>query len=218
MTICGIDEAGRGPIAGPVTAAAVILGNHFPVHLLNDSKKLSAGRRAYCEKIILEQADAVGIGWVSHLVIDRINILQASLLAMQKAFAGMVRTLQRISDERSCGFDVSAAPSQHAASLLHDMQEAYFIVYADGNHAPNLMLENTRVTAESVIKGDSLVPEIMAASIIAKTARDRWMLKASEKYPHWAFEKHKGYPTAQHKSLCREYGLSPIHRKSFRIF
>jgi len=217
MTICGIDEAGRGPIAGPVTASAVILGKGFPVHLLNDSKKLSLNKREACEEIILEQADAVGIGWVSHLEIDRINILQASLLAMQKAFAGMVRALEKIADY-SCRTEASDEARRDAAHMLYDMRKSNFIVYADGAHAPELMLDKLPITVESVIKGDSLVPDIMAASIIAKTARDRWMLKASEKYPHWAFEKHKGYPTALHKSLCREHGLSPIHRKSFRIF
>lgn len=184
--ICGLDEAGRGPIAGPVTAAAVILSQDFPVELLRDSKRLSANRRAALESLILEESLAFGIGWCSPREIDRINILQASLKAMQRAY--------------------QAASSQ----LSTDYRITYVLV--DGNQFPE-----TENHMYAIVKGDAMVPEIMAASILAKQARDRWMIKASQRYVEWQFAKHKGYPTALHKQLCAEHGLSPIHRTSFRI-
>jgi ribonuclease HII len=184
--ICGLDEAGRGPIAGPVTAAAVVLPQGFPVDVLRDSKRLSPKRRRNIETIIRSGCIAFGIGWCSPREIDRINILQASLRAMERAY-------------------------QAAAALL---PPDYWIVHVliDGNQFPRI---DDHMYA--IVKGDAMVPEIMAASILAKQARDRWMLKASQRYVHWQFEKHKGYPTAEHRRLCSEYGLSPIHRKSFRI-
>lgn len=184
--ICGLDEAGRGPIAGPVTAAAVILSQDFPVELLRDSKRLSANRRAVLESLILEASLAFGIGWCSPREIDRINILQASLKAMQRAY------------QAAC------------SHLSSDYRISYVLV--DGNQFPE-----TQQHMYAIVKGDAMVPEIMAASILAKQARDRWMLGASQRYVHWQFEKHKGYPTALHKQLCAEHGLCPIHRRSFRI-
>jgi ribonuclease HII len=183
--ICGIDEVGRGPIAGPVTAAAVILHEDFPVDLLDDSKKLSAKKRALLDVMIREQALAWGIGWVSPKSIDEMNILQASLLAMERAYGTMCRTF---------GID--------------DAQ----LLLIDGNTFPHM---NHHMAA--VIKGDGAVPEIMAASIIAKEARDRWMVRIAERFPQWEFERHKGYPTKRHKALCLSHGISPIHRTSFRI-
>lgn len=182
--IIGIDEAGRGPLAGPVTAAAVILPPDFPLELLSDSKKLTEKKRLAAEIVIKEKAIAWKVSWASPKTIDTINILQASLLAMQRAFYGL-------------------------PYLLPDNS----LVLVDGNTLPDLPCP-----AEAIIKGDSLIPEIMAASILAKCARDRWMEKAAERYPEWNFEKHKGYPTALHRQKCREYGLTPIHRKSFKIF
>lgn len=182
--IIGIDEAGRGPLAGPVTAAAVILPRDFPIEILNDSKKLSEKKRLAAELLIKEKAVTWKVAWASPKTIDTINILQASLLAMQRAFYG----LKNIPYNRCT-------------------------VLVDGNMLPELPCP-----AEAIIKGDSLIPEIMAASILAKCARDRWMEKAAEIYPEWNFEKHKGYPTALHRQRCREYGLTPIHRISFKIF
>jgi ribonuclease HII len=177
---CGIDEAGRGPIAGPVTAAAVILPPDFPVEILGDSKALSAARRRRAEVVIKEKAIAWGIGWASHEEIDRINILQASLLAMSRAV--------------------------EALALRPDH------LLVDGLFCPACGIPGT-----AIVRGDSTVPEIMAASILAKTARDAWMEAYALKEPAYHFEKHKGYPTAEHRRLVLQLGPSAIHRRSFRV-
>ena len=182
--ICGIDEAGRGPLAGPVCAAAVILGDLMDHTDLKDSKQLSPVRRERIAAYIISEAAAVGIGWSWPEEIDRINIHQASLLAMQRAF--------------------EALPSE--APLVS-------IVLVDGKFIPVLPRP-----AEAIIKGDATVPEISAASIVAKVARDRWMLRYSWIESKWSFETHKGYPTVKHRELCRLHGLSPIHRRSFKIY
>lgn len=184
MACIGIDEAGRGPLAGPVTAAAVILPDSFPRELLRDSKKLSPPRRIILAQIIKEKAESWAIGWASHLTIDQCNIHRATLLAMERAFC-----------------------------LLHCRRKWDIPVLVDGAHAPPL--DHQEIHA--VVRGDASVPEIMAASILAKTARDRWMEQAAQRYPHWGFEVHKGYPTKSHRQRCIEHGLSPIHRRSFRI-
>lgn len=178
--ICGIDEAGRGPLAGPVTAAAVILPPDFPFSILADSKKLSEKQRNAILPIILEKASAYGLGWVWHFEIDRINIHRASLLAMERAF-----------------LDLPVRP---------------FRALADGKFYPRLP-----VPGEAVVGGDGLIPEIMAASILAKTARDRWMVRHSWLEPGYDFEKHKGYPTLGHRNLCITLGPSSIQRMSFSI-
>ena len=182
--ICGIDEAGRGPLAGPVCAAAVILGELINRDALKDSKQLSAGSRERIAAHIISEAAAVGIGWAWPEEIDRINIHHASLLAMQRAF--------------------EALPSNSPVVSM---------VLVDGKFTPPLPRP-----AEAIIKGDATVPEISAASIVAKVARDRWMLRYSWIESKWSFETHKGYPTVKHRELCRLYGLSPIHRRSFKIY
>jgi ribonuclease HII len=180
MVICGIDEAGRGPLAGPVTAAAVILGKGFPLEILNDSKKLTEKRRDAAMELIFERAVAWGIGWASSAEIDEINILQASLLAMRRAY-----------------LDMGAEPG---------------LAIIDGLFAPDIPCK-----AEPRVKADATVPEVMAASILAKTARDRMMLRYSWIYPEWDYEGHKGYPTKAHRERIALYGPSPIQRKSFRV-
>ena len=176
--ICGIDEAGRGPLAGPVTAAAVILPAQYPSGLLADSKKMTARQRDISRKWILENAVSYAVGWVSPETIDKINIHHASLLAMKRAF-----------------------------HLLHIKPE---LVLVDGKFIPQLPVE-----CRAIIKGDTLIPEIQAASILAKTERDMLMVEYSKLYPQYRFDKHKGYPTKEHRILIREFGYSPIHRKSF---
>ncbi|MCK5201366.1 MAG: ribonuclease HII [Spirochaetales bacterium] len=178
--VCGIDEAGRGPIAGPVTAAAVILPTQFPYNILDDSKALSALKREAAVGIIMDQAVAYGVGWVWPSEIDSINIHHASLLAMKRAF-----------------------------SILKVKPD---FVMVDGKFIPDIE-SNT----SAIVKGDIKIREIQAASILAKTARDRWMIRYSWLDPRYGFERHKGYPTADHRKKCRELGLSSIHRKSFRI-
>ena len=178
--LCGIDEAGRGPLAGPVCAAAVILPPDFPVGTLADSKALSAPRRESAAALIRERALAWALGWASPLEIDRLNILAASMLAMQRAYASLGREAD--------------------------------LVLVDGNRIPALS-----VACRSVIRGDSLVPAIMAASIMAKTARDRIMERYDCLYPEYGYARHKGYPTREHRELCLRLGASPIQRVTFRV-
>jgi ribonuclease HII len=181
--ICGIDEAGRGPLAGPVTAAAVILPPEFPFELLNDSKRLSEKKRDRAAEVIRREALAWSVAWVSPRTIDALNIHRASLLAMKRAFYSLPLEMRRGST-----------------------------VLADGKFPPEV-----DVPVRAVIGGDSRVYEIMAASILAKTARDAWMIKAAAVYPGWGFERHKGYPTREHRHICSLRPLTPIHRRSFTI-
>jgi len=189
--ICGIDEAGRGPLAGPVCAAAVILSEDFPLKLLNDSKKLTSSRRGEARKIIFEKALAWGIGWADHIEIDKINILQASLLAMQRAFEDM---MNKASEKK----------------LLLSIENVNAIV--DGIYIPKI-----HVPCVAMIKADTKVPEVMAASILAKTERDIYMEKMAELYPQYGYDKHKGYPTIAHRQAVKKYGASPIQRLSFKV-
>ena len=180
--VCGIDEAGRGPLAGPVCAAAVILGDDFPLALLNDSKKLTKEQLHKAEKVIKERSIAWSVALATAREIDRINILQASLLAMKRAY-------EKLSKE----YPIELAK-------------------VDGNQKPSLSCATI-----AIVKGDATEPEIMAASILAKCARDRYMVLADKKWPLYNFAKHKGYPTKEHRDACLYYGLSPIHRRSFHI-
>ena len=184
--LCGIDEAGRGPLAGPVTAAAVILPEEFPIWMLDDSKKLSAAVREKLKELIFRSAAAWGLGWVSETEIDEINIHNASLLAMKRAFEAM---------------NLSAFPRHPKIRAV-----------ADGLFVPNIA-----VPCEALVKADSIVPEVMAASIIAKTARDRLMEYYSIFYPEYGYEKHKGYPTRAHREAVIRCGPSPIQRLSFSV-
>ncbi|MCL2764955.1 MAG: ribonuclease HII [Treponema sp.] len=187
MIICGIDEAGRGPLAGPVCAAAVILKSNFPLHILNDSKKMTSAHRDNARHIICNEALAWGIGWASHTEIDSINILQASLLAMKRAFDCMLKKY-------------SLPPDANITAI------------ADGKFAPCLGIMCT-----AMIKADAKVPEVMAASILAKTERDNYMDEMAKLYPQYGYEKHKGYPTKAHRQAVIEYGPSPIQRISFKV-
>lgn len=176
--IAGADEAGRGPLVGAVVAAAVILDEDNPIEGLNDSKKLTAAKR---EKLAVEiklKAKAWAVASVSPDEIDRINILQASLLAMKQA--------------------------------IEALQIAPDIALVDGNKTPIL---DCRV--EAIVKGDSKVAAISAASILAKVERDEQMQQLHQQYPQYEFDRHKGYPTKVHMALLQEHGACPEHRKSF---
>ncbi|WP_010261551.1 ribonuclease HII [Treponema primitia] len=185
--ICGLDEAGRGPLAGPVCAAAVVLPGDFNRSILGDSKKLSEKQRETSRPLIMEGALAWGIGWASHEEIDEINILQASLLAMKRAFEAML----------------AAYPGLDAASL-----EAI----VDGLYVPDIP-----IPCKALVKADGQIPEVMAASILAKTARDREMDRYAKLYPQYGYEKHKGYPTKAHREAVLRFGPSPIQRLKFRV-
>ncbi len=180
--VCGLDEAGRGPLAGPVLAAAVVLPSDFPIEILGDSKQLSEKQRIEAEIIIKEQSLAWAVACATAQEIDQINILQASLLAMKRAYE-----------------KVKAHISVDTALV-------------DGNQRPSL-----DCTVQAIIKGDATIPEIMAASILAKNQRDRYMVLCDAKWPLYRFAKHKGYPTKEHREACLLYGISPIHRKTFSI-
>ena len=183
--LCGLDEAGRGPLAGPVCAAAVILSGGFPLEILGDSKKLKPAAREKARIIICRGALAWGIGWASAAEIDEINIHKASLLAMKRAFEAMA-------------FQPAFSGGIRAV--------------ADGLFIPDIP-----VPCEALVKADSLIPEVMAASILAKTARDRLMEYYGLFYPQYGYEKHKGYPTKAHRQAILSWGPSPIQRKSFRV-
>ena len=179
MIVAGIDEAGRGPLAGPVVCAAVILPDAYHLPGINDSKKLSATRRETLFDEIQLQALAFSIVFVGRDEIDTINILQATLLGMSRAIA-----------------QLSISPN---------------LALIDGNRLPKELLCN----AQAVIKGDSIHPCIMAASILAKVSRDRYMQALHSSYPQFGFDQHKGYPTPSHLQALREHGICPEHRLSY---
>jgi ribonuclease HII len=198
--VCGIDDAGRGPLAGPVAAASVILPDDFPREYLNDSKKLSEKNRLIAEKIIIERA-LWGIAFASHEEIDEINILQASLLAMKRAFADMCGKLA-VDGER-----VGIKDVMRNNACIH--------IIVDGNKIP--AIEDSLIQKiDAVVKADASVYEVMAASILVKCARDRLMIEYANFYPAYGYEKHKGYPTKAHRTICREIGPSPIQRRTFK--
>lgn len=178
---CGCDEAGRGCLAGPVVAAAVILPQDFSHPLLNDSKKLSDKQRRFLRPIIEQNAIAYCVGFVSNQEIDKINILQASFLAMNRAVEGL---------------------KQKPELLL-----------IDGNRFNN----KTDIAFQCIVKGDSLYQSIAAASILAKTYRDDYMLNLHKEFPKYHWDKNMGYPTKQHRQAIIENGISPFHRKSFNL-
>ncbi|MDR0497175.1 MAG: ribonuclease HII [Treponema sp.] len=190
--LCGIDEAGRGPLAGPVCAAAVILPENFSVNLLADSKKLTPAARETAKNVICREAVAWGIGWASAAEIDEINILKASLLAMKRAFNLMCENNTEI--------------------FYHGVTERETKIKAiiDGLHIPDIP-----VPCEALVKADNIIPAVMAASILAKTARDRLMEYYSIFCPLYGYEKHKGYPTKAHREAILRFGPSPIQRMSF---
>ena len=177
--IAGVDEVGRGPLAGPVVAAAVILDPNNPIEGLIDSKKISGKKREVLAEVIRENALSWSIGRAEFDEIDRLNIHYATLLAMKRAVEGL--------------------------SIEPDL------VKVDGKFCPDIALP-----AEAIIKGDSKVAQISAASIIAKVARDAEMSNMDHIYPNYGFAKHMGYPTKFHLGALEKYGVTPIHRRSFK--
>jgi len=183
MGVCGIDEAGRGPIAGPVTAAAVVLPERPSDRLLAvlaDSKALTPQERSRAAELIKDQAEAWALGWSWPEEIDRLNIHRATLLAMRRALGG-----------------------------IYPVPE---LLLVDGLFVPDCPMP-----ARAIVRGDQKNHAIMAASILAKTERDLWMIAYAELESRYGFEIHKGYPTRMHRMRAKRYGPSPIHRRSFRI-
>ena len=181
--MAGVDEAGRGPLAGPVVAAAVILDPRRPVTGLKDSKALDPGRREALARAIRARALAWALGWSDAGEIDALDILQATLLAMRRALQGLA---------------------------IHPCR-----AQVDGNRCPSIAGLGFDCAVEAVVRGDTRVAAISAASILAKTARDAWMRRAAEAYPQYGFARHKGYPTPQHLRLLAEHGPCRLHRQSF---
>lgn len=176
--LCGVDEAGRGPLAGDVYAAAVILPEDCDIQGLDDSKKISEHRREKLFKEIKEKSLCWCIATASVEEIEKYNILKASLLAMKRAVEGL------------------------------SQQPEYVLV--DGNKLPNIS-----IPAECLVKGDAKSASVAAASILAKVARDNYMTEQAKLYPNYAFEKHKGYGTEEHRKRLLQFGKCPIHRPSF---
>jgi ribonuclease HII len=183
VLIAGVDEAGRGPLAGPVFAAAVILHPRRNVRGLRDSKELDAPTRAMLARQIRSRALAWAIGWADAGEIDVLDILQASLLAMRRALLGLPIT------------------PGHAR--------------VDGNRCPAVSMLGFSCSVEAIVRGDALVAEISAASILAKTSRDAWMTRVALAYPDYGFERHKGYPTPEHFDRLQRQGPCRLHRHSF---
>ena len=179
--VAGVDEAGRGCLAGPVTAAAVILDRKKPIDGIKDSKKLDAKQRELLRDEIMAKAIAWAVGWGSVEEIDQVNILQATFLAMRRA----VKQIKEPPD--------------------------YLLV--DGNKAPDF----GDIPATEVIGGDAFIDSISAASILAKTCRDRLMCRWHFLYPLYDFSRHKGYPTLLHKQAIRRHGSIILHRRSFHL-
>lgn len=180
--VCGCDEAGAGPLAGRVYAAAVILPDGLELPYLNDSKKVTPKRRDVLYDQICDQAVAWAVAWAEAEEIDELDILNCRLLAMQRAI-----------DQLPVAAD-------------------YALIDGNRDHGNKIAITTAH---ETVIGGDGVSPSIAAASILAKVSRDRYMKKMAELYPEYEFDKHKGYPTKRHYELVREFGPSPIHRRSF---
>ncbi len=176
--IAGVDEVGRGPLVGAVVTAAVILDPNNPIEGLGDSKKLSEKKRLLLAQEIKQKALAWSLGRAEPAEIDELNILHATMLAMQRA--------------------------------IKSLKIRPHFVLVDGNRIPEL-----DIPAQAIVKGDSLVPEISAASILAKVARDAEMLALDKQFPQYAFAQHKGYPTKLHLEKLAEFGVLPQHRRSF---
>lgn len=176
--IAGVDEVGRGPLVGAVVTAAVILDPNNPIEGLGDSKKLSEKKRLLLAQEIKQKALAWSLGRAEPAEIDELNILHATMLAMQRA--------------------------------IKSLKIRPHFVLVDGNRIPEL-----DIPAQAIVKGDSLVPEISAASILAKVARDAEMMELDKQFPQYAFAQHKGYPTKLHFEKLAEFGVLPQHRRSF---
>lgn len=177
----GCDEAGRGCLAGPVFAAAVILPLNYSSPILNDSKKLTAGQRSRLRYEIENESIAWAVAMVDNDEIDKINILNASILAMHKALDQLGRIVE--------------------------------FILVDGNRFKPFQA----IPHQCIVKGDGLYLSIAAASVLAKTNRDEYMMKLHDSYPQYGWDRNKGYPTLEHRKTILSLGLSPYHRKTFAV-
>lgn len=180
--LAGVDEAGVGPLAGPVVAAAVILPPDFELDEIDDSKRLSASERRRCERIVRAACVALAVSWVSARRIDSLNILNATLHAQRRA--------------------------------LERLPVRPWTILVDGNRSPALP-RTWRSRLRAVVGGDRSSLAIAAASVVAKSTRDRWMQRLERRYPGYGFARHKGYATTAHREAVRRLGLTPVHRRTF---
>ncbi len=197
----GTDEAGRGCLAGPVTAAAVILPQNFECDFLNDSKKISENKRDLLKPIIEKAALTFSVIHIDSKIVDEINILNASLKAMQ-----------------TCILDLNPAPNHIIVDGNRPLIQKKGISYQSGRIFTNPEIDKLiAIPSTSIIKGDSLYMSIAAASILAKTHRDALMLELHEEFPKYNWKQNKGYPTKEHREAIKEFGLTKYHRLSFKI-
>lgn len=183
MLICGVDEAGRGPLAGPVVTAAVVFDNKTYIQGIKDSKKLSSNKREELYEQIIQAAIWWDVEVIGVEVIDRVNITKATMIGFQQSLEKLKR---------------------------EDVE-----VLVDGNYFKLPDMENFRFPYKTIVRGDSLIYQISAASILAKVTRDRLMQEYHLKYPLYNFARNKGYPTRQHIESIKQFGLCEIHRKTF---
>jgi len=224
FTLAGVDEVGRGPLAGPVVAAAVVLDPHRPVDGIDDSKRLGERDRERLDTAIRARARAWCVASASVAEIDELNILHASLLAMRRAVDGLVRAdaggASPAVRDAPAGGDAGDSPGARpgGATGFADPFESRpggpaarpALVLVDGNRCPPLPCP-----AAAIVGGDARVRAIAAASIVAKVARDALMRRWHERYPEFGFAAHKGYATKQHREALERLGATPLHRRSF---
>jgi ribonuclease HII len=197
----GTDEAGRGCIAGPVTAAAVILPADFKNTILNDSKQLSEKLREELRPFIEEQAICFSVSHLEPYIIDKINILNASIKAMQECVLKLKPQPEYIIVDGN-------APFIHKNGITNKAGKIYT--------ATEIEILNS-IPSTSIVKGDAKFMSIAAASVLAKTYRDEYMNRIHEEYPMYNWKKNKGYPTKEHREAIRKYGVTKYHRMSFRL-
>lgn len=185
LRICGIDEAGRGSLAGPVVSAAIVIDKRKIPYGIKDSKQLSEAKRNEYYKTVISNAVSYSVGTASNVEIDEINILKAAMLSMQRAFEGL-----------------SVKPD---------------VVIIDGPFIPEGLNNVKGLKVIPVVKGDDRVKIVSCASVIAKVFRDELMVSLDGKYPDYGFKRHKGYATDEHKRNLTKFGLSGIHRKTFKF-
>jgi ribonuclease HII len=198
---CGTDEAGRGCLAGPVTAAAIILPENFELSLLNDSKQLSEKTREKLKPIIEEKAISFSVTHLEPLIIDEINILNASIKAMQESILKLDPIPNYIIVDGNSPLTPKGGIKNKGGKVFTDSEIELL-----------LSIPNT-----SIIKGDSKYMSVAAASVLAKTYRDEYMNKIHEEFPMYNWKKNKGYPTIEHREAIRKYGVTKHHRMSFRL-
>ena len=201
----GLDEAGRGALAGPVYAACAYVPKSFNTSILADSKKLTSGKREQARKSI-EKYCVYGIGVATHQEIDSLNILKATFLAMERAFENFLIAAEKAK------LPLKKIQIIVDGNILPDFLRKYDpkSLFASQSHIENW-------TANAIIKADNTIHSVMAASILAKTERDRIMILAGKKWPGYGYEKHKGYGTKSHFHALKNLGASPISRTTFKI-